>query len=144
MKVQVLPVSKEEWAVLAADAHKIVFGEVLPEGQAKIDFTLLPIDVEKDEPLGYVTVREIDRKTAYLSFGGAFPSGKGTIKTWLAYSACHQKLKELKYSEALTFIKNNNRAMLKFAAKIGYLITGVRVSEGNVLLEHTLRLSDAF
>ena len=138
--MKVLSYSKDEWKVLAADAHAICFHELRDPEMDRIDFALLAVDEEK--PLAYMTVRELDAKSAYLQHGGSFDHTRGTANSYRSYLALLNALKEKNYTRAGTYIENTNTPMLKFAMKAGWLITGIRTFEGSILLEHQLQFKD--
>lgn len=87
--------------------------------------------------MGYLTCRETDAHTLYWQYGGAFP---GTIKssmTWIGYQAFALWCKQ-RYKRVVTYIENKNTVMLKMAMKIGFVIQGIKVFDGHILLEHVL------
>lgn len=137
MKVE--RVTNGEWVRFGYNAHLICFNEKRDTQLDRIDFALLAVD---EEPIAYMTCKELDGKTIYLQYGGAFPSAKGTIKSFFGYAAMLRQLKEYNYDTAGTYIENTNKTMLKFAAKAGWIITGIRTHEGSVLLEHRLKFKD--
>lgn len=136
MKLVKIPAS--EWAKYSADAHRIVFDEVRLPKLDRIDFAL----VIEDEgiPQTYMTIRETDSETAYMQYGGAFPSAKGTPKSLAGYLMSLDYLSK-HYKYANTLIENTNTPMLKFALKGGLKIIGLRNFKGHVLLEHIVEWS---
>lgn len=136
--MNVLRVEKDTWYQnFSQNAHKIAFGEMQSPDTQRIDYALFVVD-EGDCPSGYITVREWDSDTCYWQFGGALPKAKGTIKSWRAYEACVKWTKDKGYKRITTYIENTNKAMLRFAEKAGFTITGCRNFKGQVLLEHLL------
>lgn len=133
--MKVVKLSSDEWKMYAEDAHLICFNERMSAELNRIDFAL--VVHEGDVPLAYTTCREFDANTVYMQFGGAFPSVRGTLKSFQCYMKMLEALKS-HYKRATTLIENNNIPMLKFAMKAGFLITGVRYFKGSVLLEHLL------
>ncbi len=129
-----------EWKLCASDAHRAIFGEILPETQKRIDLALLATDSATDDVLAYVTCRELEPTTLYWSFGGVFPSAKGSVQAWFCFRHMLARCKELGYRQIFFLVANTNAGMLKFAAKAGFLIVGLRAIEGEVCLEHTLVL----
>lgn len=126
-------ITAEQWAKHSEDAHLICFGEKRPAEMNRIDFALL---VEADGvPQAYMTCREVDAETVYMQYGGAFPSAKGTIKSFRAYQALLEKLGEV-YKYGSTLIENTNTPMMKFAMQAGLRVIGVRNFKESILLEH--------
>lgn len=142
--MNVTRIDKDTWVKTFSEyAHKICFEEIARPEKERIDFALLVTEEDSEKPVGYVTCREWDSDTLYWQFGGAFPETKGTAKSWAAYKACVEWTRGRGYKRITTYIENGNRVMLKFAAKIGFLITGTRTFQGAVLLEHLLEFDDA-
>lgn len=140
--MNVTRIEKDAWTEhFAEHAHKIAFGEKQSPQDQRIDYALFVVD-EGDSPCGYITVREWDSETAYWQFGGALPKAKGNIKSWRAYEASVQWTKEKGYKRIATYIENNNRAMLRFAERAGFVITGVRNFKGSILLEHLMEFDN--
>ena len=133
--MNIAKLSAEEWEKFGTEAHLICFNEHLPAENNRIDFALLTF--EEDVPLAYTTCREFDAWTVYMQFGGAFPSAKGTMKSFRSYEKIIESLKG-EYKRATTLIENDNMPMLKFAMKAGFKIIGVRNYKGSILLEHLL------
>lgn len=121
---------------MMANAHAVVFAEKIAPDNERFDFALVAVD--GDDILSYVQCREIDARTLYWGHGGSFPGTKGTTRSWEVYQAftayCWMKY----YNRIFTYIENTNAVMLKFAAKMGYLIVGVRNVNGSIFLEHML------
>lgn len=138
--IRVHTVPQKEWHALSTNAHLAIFGEILPPTQERIDFALLAVHAETDDPLAYVTCREFSPTLLYWSYGGAFPPSKGTSLSWRAYEAMTERCGELGYKSLFTLIENTNPAMLRFASKLGYKIVGLRHVEGATMLEHLLDL----
>jgi hypothetical protein len=131
--MDLLLLSPDEWTQYAENAHLICFDEKRPSEMNRIDFALLV--VEGNVPLGYMTCREVDNETVYMQYGGAFPSLKGTIKTWNAYCKMMDYLKS-RFVRATTLIENTNQVMMKFAMKMGLQIIGIRNFKTQIFLEH--------
>lgn len=136
--ITVKKLSADDWAGFSEAAHKICFSEQKPKEWDRIDFALLGVNSD-DVPLGYVTCREMDANAVYWQFGGAFPSSRGTINSFACYAEFF-RFCQLRYKRIATYIENTNQAMLKMAMKIGFLITGIRNFDGEILLELTADL----
>lgn len=118
------------------NAHLATFGQVKPKEWDRIDFALL--GVVDGTPMGYMTCREFSHDTVYWQYGGSIPNvSRGTIWAFRLYEAFLAWHKE-RYKRCVTYIENTNSAMLRMAAKIGFIITGIRNYHGDVLLEHLL------
>lgn len=138
--IQVLELPPHEWAAFSEDAHRAVFKEQMPKSQARMDFALLAVDPSQGEPLCYVTCRIIDEETLYWGYGGALPPSLGTPKSWACMNAFLAHCQGSGYHTIFTLVENTNKVMLKFYAKLGAIIIGVRHIDGATMLEHALEL----
>jgi RimJ/RimL family protein N-acetyltransferase len=136
MDIAIKAVSAAEWLKLSEKAHSIVFGEFRPASKERFDYALIAID-PTDTLMGYITVRESDSDTAYWQFGGSFPSYRGSPYMFKAYAKAIEWSRG-RYDRITTFIKNDNKPMLKFALHAGFKVVGVRAFKGNVLLEQSI------
>lgn len=134
--IRVERVEPEDWLPMLATAHLVVFGEHITPSDERLDFALVATDEENI--LSYVNCREFGQKALYWGWGGSFPSAQGTLKSWQIYGLFTEKCWELGYTRIFTFIRNTNAVMLKFAAKMGYIITGCRTIDGETYLDHML------
>lgn len=138
--ISIVKLTSREWREYGENAHKIAFSELRPKEMERISYALLAVDEEKS--IGYFTIIEMDAETAYLQFGGSFPGTRGTALVFHAYRDgikwCSDRYKYLK-----TSIKNDNISMLKLAMKVGFKIVGIKMQNGNVLLEHLLEVDHA-
>lgn len=139
--MKVIRIEKEHWAALSEGAHRIVFKENKPCEMDRIDFAL-SVEENDDSLISYVTCRENDRDTVYMQYGGSFPGARGTPKSLHAFLAIVRWFKESGYKRVWCLVENTNKAMLKLAMRAGFLITGIRVYKGNVLLEHGLEFCE--
>jgi len=132
--VMIYRVHKDEWKKMSYNAHLTCFGEFRDPELDRIDYALLVVDDEA--PLAYCTVREVDKATAYMQYGGAFPS----LAKYKVLSAYLLMMKHLagNYIRGTTLIENTNLGMLKMAMKAGWLIKGLRVFDQSILLEHQI------
>ena len=120
-------------------AHKAVFNEEKPKDWDRIDYALL---MTADEmPVAYVTCLETYSDTVHLQYAGVFPMAKDTIWSYELFQAGIRYLKE-DYARCFFYVKNTNKVALKMAAKVGFLITGVKNFHGDVLLEHLLEFNE--
>lgn len=141
MNFKIEKLDAKSWAVLSENAHLSVFKEIKPQEWDRIDYALLATN-EQGDPIGYMTCREFDSKSVYWQYGGSFPPIVKTIYTMKVYEAFKNWHKD-RYERIATYIENTNSTMLKMAAKIGFLITGIRNFKGQVLLEHLLEFKNA-
>ncbi len=121
-----------EWESVAEDVHLSVFSEIRPKELNRIDGALICWD--DVTPLGYMTFREMDKNSVYLGYGGAFQK---SFKVLSAYKMMLEFLK-MKYVRASTLIENKNTAMLKLAMSQGFLVTGLKCFDGQILLENSI------
>lgn len=123
--------SKEEWSKLSHDVHMTSFGESRPADQDRIDYALV---IRNDDAMcGYATIIEIDKSSAYMQHGGAFPAVKDSPFSIRCYFMMMNWLKE-HYDIISTRILNKNTPMVKFALTAGLEINGIDVVDGNVFL----------
>lgn len=120
---------QSEWADVSEQMHYSVFGEYRPKTMSRIDFALVAWDDEK--PIGYVTCREFDSETIYMSYGGFLEKG---FKNLSAYKMCLDTLRS-DYCRATTIVENTNFSMIKLAMSQGFLINGLRRHKSSTLLE---------
>lgn len=131
MKVVYMPA--DQWKQYSEQAHLICFSEHRPADMNRIDFALVA-DVD-GVPQTYMTCREVDSETVYMQYGGAFPSAKGSIKSYRGYEAMLARLADA-YKYGTTLIENTNTPMLRFAMQAGLRVIGVRNFKQSILLEH--------
>lgn len=134
MKLRVLP--PHDWAKYSETAHLVVFDETRPTALERINFALV-VETDEGVPAAYSTIKELDSETAYFQYGGSFPGTKGTTASLRAYKLIMGFISKA-YKRAGTLIENTNTPMLKFAMNEGWLITGMRVFDGKILLEHKI------
>lgn len=142
MKFWVERQSSEEWAQYSEPAHLIVFGESKPKDMDRIDFALLIRNDASPQLMGYATCREWDRDSLYWQYGGAFPGTKSSSLTFRGYQAVLDYTRA-NYKRVSTLIENTNVVMLKFAAKVGFKIIGIRTIYGKIYLEHHMEFENA-
>jgi len=136
-KVSVLKVTADSWYKnFSANAHEVAFDKRKSAAKERIDYALLAIEVREDTPVAYMTCRELDSDSVYWQFGGSFK--KGTHWSWYSYKAFATWHKD-RYANVSTLIENDNQVMLKMAMKVGFKVIGVRMFNGNVLLEHHMK-----
>ncbi len=131
MKLYLEKLNPEEWSTLSQSAHKIVYGKDRSPDLDRIDFALL---VRNDrEPCGFATIDEVEKRSVYMQDGGAFPSTEKTLFAVKGYMMIINFLKE-KYDFITTHISNKNLKMLRLALSAGFIVMGVEVHKGQILL----------
>lgn len=138
MSLSLLKLTPEEWRMSARDAHVAAFDEMPPEGYDNIDAALLVINTIVDKPIVYITVKDLGGGEVYLKHGGAFDLAKNSTWAFSAYRLAIAHLSE-SYNKMSTLVHNTNIKYLKMALSVGFKVTGMKVVEGNTLLELTMR-----
>ncbi len=124
-----------EWKDVSKEAHLLSFGKNKEAEEDRFDFVLM--GVRDKTPLGFITCREVSSKILYWQWGGVFPLARKSIHVYSLYDAASKLCLET-YECIITYIENTNDAMLRLAAKIGFIITGTRFINGQLLVEQTL------
>lgn len=140
MKYKVIKIPKEEWnEKFARNAHISVFDAEFDPALHPMDFAYLVAD-EKENMISYCTLREMNKDNVVLDFGGTFPDYRGSVKAFPSFIAILDSLKQ-HYKRAVFVIHNENWAMLKFANKARFKITGTSLSDKvGLLIEHAKEL----
>jgi len=132
--MEVSCIGEKDWKQLSEAAHIAVFERRKPKELERIDFALVA-DAEENDPIAYVTCKELDAKTVYWQYGGMFKDYRGKGEAILAIKAlmewCHDK-----YDYIGCRVENTNLPMLKTAMNAGFLIVGIRMFNQGVFLEH--------
>lgn len=134
MKLTLDQIPAKQWHQFAPDAHRAVFGELLPAEYDRIDYALLAVDGDKARPVAYMTLREFDADTVYLKHGGAFPPLRGNFQSFYVYNSMLDWVRS-RYKRATTLVENTNVVYIKMALTAGFRIIGIRNFQGIVLLE---------
>lgn len=136
MDLRLVKISKDEWKALASHAHLAVFSEKMPPEFDRIDFALLALkgSGDKDVPVAYMTLRELDAESVYMKHGGAFEPIKGTTVSMPCYVMMLNFLKE-HYRRVTTLVENTNTVYLKMALSVGFKVIGLRYFGKSILLE---------
>ena len=137
--ISIEQLTREEWATLSEDAHKIAFSEIRPTSMDRVDYALLGVDDDTLQPHAYVTVRELDSESVYWQFGGAV--GGSPISTVRAYERAIDWSLD-RYKRVTTLVESGNVRMLKLAMSVGFRIIGCRTFKGTVLCELLLEKGD--
>lgn len=126
--------SKEYWEMYAATANKELFGDMYPDEVYKdYDFVVLVTNEDKDK-VCYSTVKELDKETVYLNFGGTFSKFRGKGLTNECFNKIVSCLKD-KYKRLGLTCRTKNIPMIKVGLNEGFEIVGMRMVYGFVNLE---------
>lgn len=131
--------SGDEWLQFSESAHLLSFGEIRPCEIERCDFALLYS--AEGKPHAYITCHEMDSETVYIQYGGVLRRETMKIFSYRGYLKMLETL-AMKFKRATTYIENTNIKMLKPAMKAGFIITGVRVFKGMILLDHLLEFGE--
>ena len=126
-------IEPDKWAKISETAHKVVFNEVRPSEMDRVSYALV-VGTEV-EPMAYITVRETDKESAYIQYGGAFPNAKGSVTSFRIFSEMVAWLKNFGYKRVNMLVEGSNKVMLKFALTMDFDVIGMRVFNGTPLLE---------
>ena len=129
--------TKSEWDKWAEDAHLIAFSEIRPAHMNRYDYAI--VTQYALEPLGYITVRELDSESVYIPYGGAFPSAKGTKRSFDSFGHMLEKLSSAGIKNIMFYVNNKNLKMINFAHGYDFFINGCRMFEGEVFVEFLRR-----
>jgi RimJ/RimL family protein N-acetyltransferase len=135
VKFEIKKISPEEWSELSELAHKLAFAKVRHASHDRIDFALLAVETPSENPIGYVTVRELDHEGVYWQFGGCLDERlRGTVHILRIYEAfCAWASENCK--RITTLVENTNESYLRLALRLGFEIIGVRMFKGTILVE---------
>lgn len=132
VKLEVL--SRDEWKIFSAEAHRAVFDELRPASADRIDFALLGVSAH-GLPLGYCTVRELDDRTCYWQYGGAVDAVKGNgVLVSRVYERFLDWARE-RFDAVTTLVAADNVRYLRLAMAHGFRIIGCRTWDGEVIVE---------
>ena len=123
---------KIEWDLVAEDIHQVIFGEHRPVDLNRFDFVLVAWG--ETNPVGYVTCRETDSESIYISYGGVFPESRNTELSKIGMALILDFLKN-NYKRANMLVENQNIFMLKKALNHGFIPVGIANYVGKVYLD---------
>lgn len=126
-------IEPSKWSEISEDAHRVVFNETRPAHFDRISYALV-VGTE-EEPMAYITVRETDKESAYIQYGGAFPNVNGSVRSFRIFSTMMAWLKNFGYKRVNMLVEGSNKVMLKFALSMDFDVIGMRVFNGTPLLE---------
>lgn len=132
IEVQQIPASK--WVdTFSENSHAAVFGERLDPTLQRIDFALIAGNGR--ELITYATCKELDSESLYFQYGGSYPKYRGSPMVSQAFGDMIKWVEE-RYKRLSFLVENDNKRMLRLAAKHDFKICGIRHFKGKVLLEH--------
>lgn len=124
--------SKQEWDTVAEQMHEILFNEHRPASLNRFDFVLSAW--EENDLIGYITCRETDAESVYISYGGIMPEKQKSMAVMKAYKIGLEELSK-KYARVNTMIENINIPMLKLAMSQGFVVVGIANYVGHIYLD---------
>ena len=130
MKLQVL--SLTEWKEVAVNCHRLAFKEERPADLITCDYAVV-VTSDTDQIMGFATIIEITKTSAYMQHGAVLPETQGTIKTARLYHLILAFLKE-QYERLTTRILNTNKAMLKLSLSADLIVHGIDCMGGETFL----------
>ena len=130
-KLTFLNITKKEWDEYKDGYYRALFGTQRGDLDS-IDYCSLVIF--RDHIAGYVTVKELDKKTAYWQLGGVLPKFQNTVFSVKGYKDLIGWFSE-RYKYIRTRIVNTNTKMLRMALKAGFLIIGTVMFHNKVYVE---------
>ena len=136
--MKLIPVSPDEWQRRFSEiAHKAVFNKIKPSDWDRISFAVLAVSDDGVEPYGYLTCRETDHETLYCQYGGMFEMFRNKGQFQESERLFTQFCADSGYKRYSCLVENTNPEMLRFCTRVGLKISGIRVFNGTVLVEHT-------
>lgn len=135
-------ISKEDWEFISKESYLLVMEENREIEFDRIDYALITTKHPENKLMGFVTCLELDKDTVYWQYGGSYLDFRFSRYLFEGYKMMIEYCMD-KYKRITTLIENTNKVMLKMASKAGFVITGIRLSKGRVLLEHVLEFGGA-
>ncbi len=140
--MKIVPLTPSEWQAFSEAAFQTVFGAVHDRRLDRISFALVMVDEEKDEPLGYLTAREMSAEDLCWEYGGAYPAKEKSVHVLRGYMM-FARWCQTRYKRIFTLVENTNHRYLKLAMKIGFNIVGTRAQGGRLFVELSMEFADA-
>ena len=130
--MNVVRYDKSQWDLVAEGIHEVIFGEIRPSSLNRFDFALAAWnDVS---PIGYITCRETDSESVYISYGGVMPESRNSDESKAGMNALVDYLKD-NYKRANMLVENTNIFMLKKALNTGFLPVGIANYRGSIFVD---------
>lgn len=130
--MNVVKYEKSQWDLVSDGIHQLVFGEYRNSSVNRFDFAL--VAWEGVSPIGYITCRETDCESIYISYGGVMPENRNSIESKVGMDALISYLKE-SYKRANMLVENTNVFMLKKALNTGFIPVGIANYCGSVYVD---------
>lgn len=135
MKFETELIEKFSWETCREQFHKDIFGDDFKDQNREYDFTLV---VKLDGVnVSYTQVKELDRDTAYMTFGGVFPEFRSKGIGYDNFQAMVDVL-TAKYKMIGIATRTNNIGMIKLCFNSKFEIIGLRLINGLPSLEFLL------
>lgn len=128
INIDIIPAS--DWHPFASSCHELVFGEFRRADVNRFDFAI--VTKVDDRFFGYMTCKETDESTLYISYGGVFPDERG-IKTLPVMKEVISRMSS-EYLQIDTMVENVNVAILKLYLQLGFLVVGTSTLKGATYL----------
>lgn len=120
--MDVVKYDKSQWDLVAEGIHQTIFKEVRPASLNRFDYALVVWDGSR--PIGYITCRETDAESIYISYGGVMPEARKSDESKSGMLSLISYLKQ-HYKRANMLVENTNVFMLKKALNSGFYPVGV-------------------
>lgn len=120
--MEIVRYDKHRWDLVSEEIHFYVFEEHRSRDLNRIDFAL--VAWSDDIPVGYLTCRETDSESVYISHGGVLPDSRLTEDSKAAFSGILDFLKK-NYKRANMLVENTNVKMLKKALNEKFIPVGI-------------------
>lgn len=130
--MEVIRYDKYKWELVSEEIHSYVFGEYRNKDLNRIDFAL--VAWIEDSPIGYITCRETDSDSIYISYGGVLPESRHSEDSKMAFEEILNFLK-LNYKRANMLVENTNVFMLKKALNSNFIPVGITNYCGSVFVD---------
>jgi len=129
--------TRQEWTAVERASHNEVF-----EGRHQIPLssqyhTSVVATTDEGDIIGYALVADC-LCGYYLEYGGATSKFKNSPKILPALKMIVEYIASSNMQYIITHVANNNVSMIKLYIKLGFLITGVSIWNGNTMVELTL------
>lgn len=124
MKLQANVLSKIEWKWIEKAVHEDIFGDDYKGVHLDYNYAVLVL-TEDGERFSYSLVKELDRDTAYLPYGGMFKMFRGYNGGYRGFHEIIEKLKK-SYTRIGFATRTTNIPMIKLGLNEGFIIIGLR------------------
>jgi hypothetical protein len=130
--IEIVKLTPEEWGNISAETMKYAFAEIgWTKEMNRVSYAIIVQDVVDKIPLGFGTIVELDKDTAYIQHGGAFPTARGSACSGRGYFKLIEYLRH-RYASVQMRVKNINFQMLRLNLKMGFVTTGIQTDKFGV------------